>query len=204
MDVEGGCRRQCRVRPRRESPRKLRGCGREPSRGATAKQTVEVEAYQLAHRGAGSLFPAFFFLYQQMIGAAAAVRAAECPNIGDCVGSGSVKTDSGDLVQGSLEERGRNIFSVLRWGQRGVFSCVRKFVTKLQIGRSDCQTYPMPSVCWLMVLIGRIQPQGMGSSSVRSLRVEGLETCLLNPHYNSPTIESGSGQPSSGLPPLRP
>ena len=68
-----------------------------------------------------------------MIGAASAVQAAEYPNIDDCVGSGSVKTDSGDLVQGSLEECGRNVFSVLRWGQRGVFSRVRKFVTKLQI-----------------------------------------------------------------------
>src|SRR5271157_1389470 len=44
---------------------------------------VIAEAHPLADWGAGSLFPAFFFLYQQMIGAAAAVRTADCPNIGD-------------------------------------------------------------------------------------------------------------------------
>jgi len=118
----------------RESPRNVCGCGREPSRGAPFKQTVKIEAYQLAHWGAASLFPAFFFLYQQMIGAAATVRTADCPNIGDCVSSGSVKTDSGHLIHGSLKERGGNVFSVLRRGQPRTFSCeIRKFVPKLQI-----------------------------------------------------------------------
>src|SRR5215472_13959650 len=112
----------------------LVGCGREPSREAPVKQKVKVEAYPLAYWGAGSLLPAFFFLYQQMIGAAAAVRTTDCPNIGDGVSSGRVKTDSGHLIHGSLEERGRNVFSVLRRGQPTTFSCeIRKFVTKLQI-----------------------------------------------------------------------
>jgi hypothetical protein len=69
-----------------------------------------------------------------MIGAAVAVRTADCPKVGDGVSSGRVKTDSGHLIHRSLEERGRNVFSVLRRGQPGVFSCeIRKFVMKLQI-----------------------------------------------------------------------
>jgi len=141
--------------------------GGKPSRGAAIRQKVSVEAHPMANWGAASLFPAFFFLYQQMIGAACAVRTANCPDIDDRMSSRSVKTDSGHLIHGSLEECGRNVFGVLRRGQRGVLSRARKFVTKLKID-SLCQ---VPGLFIFVAKIGGRTGELSWNSATRLKRV---------------------------------